>query len=74
MEFHTNTNAVRAAVHRVGGATRASNMLGVSNASIYNWIKIGRIPNIELAQILANATRMNIDSLRPTKQVPPAWF
>ncbi|MBW8067915.1 MAG: hypothetical protein GJU73_10810 [Ferrovum sp.] len=74
MTIHTNTNAVRAAVHRVGGATRASNMLGVSNASIYNWIKMGRIPNFELAQILANATRMSVESLRPMKPVYKSWF
>jgi hypothetical protein len=46
----------------------------VSNASIYNWIKMGRVPNIELAQILADAARLSIDALRPMKAKAKSWF
>lgn len=41
--FYLTENHVRIAVDRVGGPTRAANLASVSNATIHNWLKAGRI-------------------------------
>ena len=36
--FNFDDNKVKIAVHRVGGPTKTSNELHVSNATIHNWV------------------------------------
>lgn len=58
-------NKVRQAVSKIGGVTRVSNLLGVSNGAVHAWIKQERVPNIELAQRLAKLAGMNVEEVRP---------
>ena len=63
--IRTKVNAVTQAIHAVGGPTKASNALGVSNASIHSWINNGTVPNIDLAKQLATLSGMKVEDLRP---------
>jgi hypothetical protein len=56
-------NHVKDAVHRLGGPTRASNVAGVSNATVHSWISRGRIPNFDKATVIANAAKVELLSL-----------
>lgn len=58
-------NPVRDAVERVGGPTKASNLLSVSNGTVYAWIKARRVANIDLARKLAQFAKMDVQELRP---------
>lgn len=60
-----STNNVRAAVNRVGGPTKVSNLLGVSNGAVHSWIKNGRVSNIDHARKLAEAAGMAVGEVRP---------
>lgn len=60
-----NENKVRTAVSRLGGPTKASNLLNVSNGAIHAWIKAGRVPNIDLAKKLAELAGMRVLEVRP---------
>ncbi len=59
------TNKVKLSINKIGGPTRASNQLGVSNGTIHSWIKAERIPNIDHAKKLAQLSDMNVEELRP---------
>jgi DNA-binding transcriptional regulator YdaS (Cro superfamily) len=61
------TNPIRSAIDRVGGPTKASNLLNVSNGAIHAWIKARRVTNIDLAKKLATLAGMDLQTLRPTK-------
>ena len=63
--IHSKVNPVKQAIHNVGGPTKASNALGVSNASIHSWINSGNVPNIDLAKKLATLSGMKVEDLRP---------
>ena len=67
MNFELNENHVRTAVDRVGGPTKASNLLGVSNNTINSWINNRYIPNIDYARRLADLSEMKVQELRETK-------
>jgi predicted site-specific integrase-resolvase len=58
---------VRTAIDRVGGPTKAANLASVSNATIHNWLKAGRIPNIDKARVVAKAADMDVQLLRATR-------
>ena len=60
-------NKVRIAVDRVGGPTKASALLGVSNWTVHSWMKTGRISNIDHAKALAKESGMAVTALRPTR-------
>jgi hypothetical protein len=62
---NSKINAVKQAIHNIGGPTKASNALGVSNASIHSWINSGNVPNIDLAKKLATLSGMKVEDLRP---------
>jgi hypothetical protein len=68
MFFSTSytTNRVKIAVSRIGGPTKAALAAGVSNATIHNWIKLGRIKDIDKAKILAKLAKMPFQDLRGT--------
>ena len=61
--IHMPQNFVKEAVQRIGGPTRASNVAGVSNATIHSWITKGRIPNYDKATIFADAAKVDLHSL-----------
>ncbi len=61
----TNNNYVRQAVDTIGGATITSNLLGVSNGCIHNWIKQGRVTNVYLARKLADLAGLPVEKVRP---------
>jgi len=63
----TTQNAVRLAVERIGGPTKASNACGVSNATIFNWINTQRVPNIDKARLLAQLAEISVHDLRGTR-------
>ena len=67
MNFELKENHVRTAVDRVGGPTKASNLLGVSNNTINSWINNRYIPNIDYARRLADLSEMKVQELRETK-------
>ena len=57
-------NKVRMAVNKIGGPTRTSNLLGVSNGAVHAWIKAQRISNIDYARKVAELSEMKVDELR----------
>lgn len=61
------SNKVRDAIDRIGGPTKASNILSVSNGAVYAWIKARRVTNIDIAKKLASLAKMDVQALRPTK-------
>ena len=62
-----NQNRVRIAVDRLGGPTKASNQMGVSNNTISTWIKKQRVGNIDFARKLAELSKMTVQDLRETE-------
>jgi len=67
MILNSFTNYVRIAVDRVGGPTKAARLAGVSNATIHNWIKAQRIPNIDQAKLVTKESGMDVQNLRSTR-------
>jgi len=60
-------NKVRVAIKRAGGATKVSNILGVSGSAVFSWQRNHKIPNIDYATKLAEITGMNVRELRPCR-------
>lgn len=58
-------NNVKTAVNKLGGPTKASNLLGVSNGAIHAWIKNYRVPDISKAKRLAELSGMKVEEVRP---------
>ena len=56
---------VKMAVEMLGGATKASNVLGVSNGTVQLWVKLGRISDIDKARQVAELTGIELSRLRP---------
>ena len=65
--FYLAENHVKVAVARAGGPTRVSNLLGIANGTVHQWIKAQRVSNIQYAQKLADLTKMTVQQLRPTR-------
>ena len=61
----TIENHVRNAVDTLGGATKTSNLLGVSIGCIYSWIKQSRVKNVFYARKLAELANMPVEFIRP---------
>lgn len=59
-------NDVRIAVDRLGGATKAAHAMAVSNATIHDWIKRGKIVNIDKAKRMAELSGLELQRLRET--------
>ena len=57
-------NSVRLAVSRIGGVTKASNLLGVSNGAVHKWLKAERVPNIDKAKQLAQLSGIALEKVR----------
>jgi DNA-binding transcriptional regulator YdaS (Cro superfamily) len=60
-----NENNIRKAVYAIGGVTKASNLIGVSNGAVHSWIKANRISNIDLARKLADLAGVPLTHIRP---------
>ncbi|MBU66050.1 MAG: hypothetical protein CL858_11430 [Cupriavidus sp.] len=60
-------NAVRLAIERIGGPTKASNACCVSNATIFNWINRQHVPDIDKANLLAKLAEVSVHDLRGTR-------
>lgn len=63
--YNFNENHVRTAVNKIGGPTKTSNHLGVSNGAVHVWIKAGRISNIDYARKVAELAGMPVEKVRP---------
>lgn len=63
--MYIQTNYVKIAINRVGGPTKASNLLQVSNGAIHHWSRNKRVPNIDLATKLALYANMSVEQVRP---------
>lgn len=60
-------NGVKTAVEKIGGPTKTSNALGVSNGAVHAWIKKGRISNIDHAKKVAELADMEVEEVRPIR-------
>ena len=60
-----NNNNVKIAVAKLGGPTKASNLLGVSNGAVHAWTRNGTVPNIDQARKLAQLAGMKVEEVRP---------
>ena len=58
-------NAVRKSVDKIGGVTKTSNILGVSNGAVHAWIKNRRVTNIDYAKKLPELSKIPLEKLRP---------
>lgn len=65
MFFHPQ-DWVKIAIERIGGPTRTAVALGVSGTTIYNWIKLRRVSDIDKAKQLAKLSGLDHQQLRPT--------
>jgi hypothetical protein len=57
-------SAVKIAVEKIGGPTKAAHAVGVSNTTIHTWIKRNRIENIDKARIVAALSGIHLELLR----------
>lgn len=64
MLIDKNDDVVKRAIGMLGGPTKASNVLGVSNGTIHVWIKLGRISDIDMAKKVAELTGIELTKLR----------
>ena len=64
-----NLNAIKTAVDRSGGATRVANELRCSGITVYEWIKLGRVPNFDKALKLSKMSGISVQDLRPSTLV-----
>jgi DNA-binding transcriptional regulator YdaS (Cro superfamily) len=62
---YLSENAVKKAVKIIGGVTKASNLLGVSNGAVHSWVKRRRVINIDYARKLAELSGMKVELIRP---------
>lgn len=63
--FFLEENHVRRAVDSVGGPTKTSNLMGVSNAAVHKWVAAQRVPDIDQARKLAELSGIEVTKLRP---------
>lgn len=58
-------NFVKLAVRKAGGPTKVSNLLSVSNGTVHNWMKQGRVSDIDKARALAKESGYSVEEVRP---------
>lgn len=64
MKQEQRSDFIKAAIDLLGGPTKASNTLGVSNGTIHAWIKLGRISDIDKARMVSEQTGCDLNILR----------
>jgi predicted site-specific integrase-resolvase len=55
---------VKLAVDKIGGPTKVSNLMGVSNGTVHAWVKNGRVSDIDKAKKLAELAGMAVEEVR----------
>jgi len=60
-------NAVRKSVDKIGGVTKTSNILGVSNGAVHAWIKNRRVTNIDYARKISELSGVPLEKIRPVR-------
>lgn len=63
---------IQRAVDAIGGPTKLSNILGVSNAAIHAWVRKGRVPDLDMATLMAEKSGIALELIRPPK--PPKVY
>ncbi|MFZ6733634.1 hypothetical protein ACO0LG_17035 [Undibacterium sp. Ji42W] len=61
-----NPNAVKVAIDRLGGPTKAAHIMSVSNTTIHAWIKRGKIVDIDKAMQMSKVSGIELQKLRST--------
>lgn len=61
------SDPVRTAIVRLGGPTKVSNLLGVANGTVQNWIRTEHISNIDHAKKIAELSGIGLEYLRPVR-------
>ena len=56
------------AIKDMGGVTKVANKLLVSSSAVYKWGRLGRIPDIDLAEKVAEASGYTVEELRPRQE------
>ena len=59
---------IKQAVHNMGGVTKVANSLLVSSSCVYKWTRLGRIPDIDHATKVAEASGYSVEQLRPRQE------
>lgn len=57
-------NHVKTAVTKLGGPTKTSNLLGLSNGAVHAWIRKGRIADIDIAKRVCKLSGMTLEQVR----------
>jgi len=63
--FISFENHVKTAVAKIGGPTKTSNLLGLSNGAVHAWIRKGRIADIDIAKRVCQLSGMKLEQVRP---------
>ncbi len=58
-------NAVRKSIDKIGGVTKTSSLLGVSNGAVHSWIKNRRVTNIDYAKKISELSGVPLEKVRP---------
>ena len=61
------SNKIQTAIMRVGGVTKAANLLGCSGTTIHNYIRNRKIKDLDRATKLATLAGMDVRELRPCR-------
>jgi DNA-binding transcriptional regulator YdaS (Cro superfamily) len=64
--IYLQQNYIKTAVDRLGGPTKSAHAMAVSNTTIHEWIKRGRIVDIDKAKRMAQLTGIELRQLRST--------
>lgn len=64
MKQEERSEFIKWAIEMLGGPTKASNTLGVSNGTVHAWIKAGRISDIDKARMVSEQTGCDLNILR----------
>ena len=59
---------IKQAVRNMGGVTKVANKLLMSSSAVYKWTRLGRIPDIDLAEKVAEASGYSVEQLRPRQE------
>jgi hypothetical protein len=63
--MEASQQAVKQAIHNMGGATLAGFKLQVSANTVHKWVKRGAIPRLDKAEIVARESGFDVALLRP---------
>ena len=61
----TNQPEVFKAIFNIGGPTIAARELNVSTSTVFKWVRNGVIPNLDIANKVAELSGFSVEVLRP---------